>query len=64
MTAADLARLYHVSPRTIWRWAHDDHWQPRARGKWNPADADKSWRKRHTRPSGITALATRLDNVT
>lgn len=27
MTAADLAAIYHVSIRTIRRWAAADHWQ-------------------------------------
>lgn len=62
MTAADLARIYHVTPATITRWARQDEWPHRGHPRrYNPADADRSWRRRHQRPSGVAALAARLD---
>lgn len=47
MNATDLAAIYHVSVRTIRRWAHDDHWQSHSRGNYRPADAHRSWQRRH-----------------
>ena len=48
-TAADLARLYGVTRRTILRWARDDHWRRTAkrpvRYQWE--DAQDSYEKRH-----------------
>jgi uncharacterized protein YjcR len=49
MTAADLAAIYHVSIRTIRRWAADDRWQ-RKPGRpvlYSTSDASRSYHRRH-----------------
>lgn len=62
VTAADLARIYGVSVRTIRRWAHDDNWRRRRSGQtviYNLTDFDRSWRKRRE-PSATEVLKARL----
>lgn len=61
LRAADLARIFHVSRGSVYRWASEDHWRrTRTRPtRYHTGDADTSYHKRHPKPA--TSLAQPCD---
>lgn len=67
LTMADIAAIYHVSPRTARRWAQHDHWR-RTSGKprrYHAGDAQASYDRHHRGRTmrHAAALARQLDNM-